>query len=683
MNRSLLAACVLGLTLTTAPALPVFAKTPPAQEQKQLSSGIDPADLDPSVSPGQDFFDYATGGWRKRNPIPDDQARWGTFSVLDDRNTHMLRDILIGAEAAAPGSLERKLGDFYASGMDEAALEAAGLGPIRADLLAVEGIRDRKTLEAVLVRMHLQGVAPYFQFFAAQDDKDSSRMIGVAWQGGLGLPERDYYLREDADSKKIRDAYRAHVTKMFELAGDTPAQAVREADAVLRLETALAKASLPAAELRDPDKVYHLMDRAQLAALTPDFSWTWYLEGMGLPGVQEINVAVPDFVKAVDAEMSRTPLADHKSYLRWAVLNKNADFLTKALEAEHFAFYSTTLRGVQKMKPRWKRVVDTVDDTVGMALGELYVKRAFSPEAKVRVLAMVENLKAALAAEIPALTWMSEATKKAALEKLSTFTAKIGYPDRWRDYSSLTLTPESYAGNVRRAREFDVRRDLAKIGKPVDRGEWFMAPQAVNAYYNPSMNEIVFPAGILQPPFFDVNADDAVNYGAIGMVIGHEISHGFDDQGAQYDAHGNLRNWWSPADLQNFEKLGAGIEEQFSGYEVAGLKLNGKLVLGESIADLGGLRLAWQAYQRSVAGQEPQAMDGFTPAQRFFLGYARVWAMNMRPQMEKLQVNTDPHPHPKWRVNGPLSNMPEFYEAFQVKRGDPMQRPEGQRNKIW
>ena len=679
------AALALSLALLApSGALPARAGTPPAQAPA-LSSGIDPADLDPAVRPADDFFDYATGGWRKRNPIPGDQARWGTFNVLDDTNTHRLRDLLVEARAsqAPEGSLERKLGNFYASGMDEEALEREGLAPLKEDLDAVAAAGSRADLEALIARLHLQGVSPYFNFFASQDDADSTRMIGVAWQGGLGLPERDYYLREDPDSRKLLQAYREHVSRMFALLGDPPEEAAREADAVLRLETKLAKASLPAAELRDPKKVYHLLDLPGLEALTPGFSWPRYLQGMGLAGVRELNAAIPGFLQAVDRELGATPVAEHRSYLRWTLVNQYAPFLSRALEEESFRFRSTVMRGVREMKPRWKRVVDTVDDTVGMGLGELYVKKYFPPEARARVQEMVENLKAALAQDLPTLTWMSEATKKAALEKLGAFRAKIGYPDRWRDYSALRLEERGYLQNVRRARAFEVRRDLAKIGQPVDREEWLMPPQMVNAYYNPSMNEIVFPAGILQPPFFDAGADDAANYGAIGMVIGHEITHGFDDQGAQYDGQGNLRNWWTPEDLENFRKLGEGIEAQFSAYQVAGLHLNGKLVLGESIADLGGLRLAWMAWQRSQEGRTPRLLDGFTPEQRFFLGYARVWAIHMRPEMEKLQVNTDPHPHARWRVNGPLSNLPEFFEAFGVRPGDPMARPEDRRNRIW
>jgi putative endopeptidase len=678
------AALLLGLALNLAPGgSPAQAESTSPQGDQHLTSGIDRADLDPTIDPTRDFFDYATGGWRQRHPIPDDQSTWGTFYVLRDRNTQIVRDLLVEATRAPEGSLERKLGDFYASGMDEGAIEKAGLAPIREDLQALDKLQERQALQAAIIRLHRQGVDPYFSFFSSQDDKDSTRMIGVAWQGGLGLPERDYYLRTDEESGKIRDAYRAHVTKMFTLLGDSAAEAAREAEAVLSLETRLARASLPAAELRDPENVYHLMGAADFQALTPAFSWPRYFEGVNLPSLAEINVAVPGFLEAVNRELAATPLADHRSYLRWHLVDSFASFLPSEFEQEHFHFNSTVLRGVEKMKPRWKRVSETVDAGMGMGLGELYVRRYFPPEAKARVLQMVENLKAAMAADIPTLTWMSPATQKAALEKLASFRAKIGYPDRWRDYSSLEIDRNDYLGNVRRARMFEVRRDFAKIGKPVDRDEWQMSPQTVNAYYNPSMNEIVFPAGILQPPFFDVQAEDAVNYGAIGMVIGHEISHGFDDQGSKYDGQGNLRNWWSPGDLEDFQQLAAGVEKQFASYEAAGLKLNGKLVLGEAIADLSGLQLAWMAYQRAQEGRASQVLDGFTPAQRFFLGYARVWATNMRPEMERLQVNTDPHPHPRWRVNGPLSNMPEFFQAFGVKDGDPMARPVPQRNRVW
>lgn len=671
------------LILALALCLPARTETSPRTNAPAPGSGIDRADLNPGVRPADDFFDYATGGWRKRNPIPGDQARWGTFNVLDDQNTHLLHEILREAQGAEAGTLERKLGDFYASGMDEATREKQGLAPIREDLQAVEAIQDRQALQAAVARMHREGLNAYFNLFASQDDKDSTRMIGVLWQGGLGLPERDYYLRDDEDSRKLREAYLAHVTKMFTLLGHSPQQAARQAQAVMALETRLARASLPAAELREAEKVYHLMDAKAVAALTPDFSWSAYFEGLGIPALNELNVAIPGFMEAVNHELASTPLEDHKSYLRWMVLRGFGSHLNQDMERESFHFFSTVLRGVKEMKPRWKRVVETVNAGMGMALGEIYVRRAFPPEAKARVQEMVTNLKAAMAATIPTLQWMSPATQKAALEKLALFQAKIGYPDRWQDYSNLEIRPGDYVGNLRRIRVYEVHRDLAKIGKPVDRDEWHMTPQMVNAYYNPSMNEIVFPAGILQPPFFDMKAEDAVNYGAIGMVIGHEITHGFDDQGCKYDGHGNLRDWWTPEDLANFKALAEGVEKQFAAYEVAGLKLNGKLVLGEAIADLGGLNLSWKAYQRSLQGREPQVLDGFTPAQRFFLGYARVWAINMRPEMEKLQVNTDPHPHARWRVNGPLSNSPEFFEAFGVAEGDPMARPADQRNRIW
>ncbi len=670
---------ILGLAL----CLPAQTETSPRPNAPALGSGIDRADLDPGVRPADDFFDYATGGWRKRNPIPGDQARWGTFNVLDDQNTHLLHEILREAQGSDAGTLERKLGDFYASGMDEAAREKRGLTPIQKDLETLEAIQDRKALQAAIARMHREGLNAYFNLFASQDDKDSTRMIGVLWQGGLGLPERDYYLRDDEDSRKLREAYLAHVTRMFTLLGDSPQEAARQAQAVMALETRLARASLPAAELREAEKVYHLMDAEAYQALTPDFSWAGYFEGLGIPALGELNVAIPGFMEAVNRELASTPLEDHKSYLRWMVVRGFGSHLTPEMERENFHFFSTVLRGVKEMKPRWKRVVETVNAGMGMALGQLYVRRAFPPEAKARVQEMVTNLKAAVAATIPTLEWMSPATQKAALEKLALFQAKIGYPDRWQDYSSLEIRPGDYVGNLRRVRVYEVHRDLAKIGKPVDRDEWHMTPQMVNAYYNPSMNEIVFPAGILQPPFFDMKAEDAVNYGAIGMVIGHEITHGFDDQGCKYDGHGNLRDWWTPEDLANFKTLAEGVEKQFAAYEVAGLKLNGKLVLGEAIADLGGLNLSWKAYHHSQQGHEPQVLDGFTPAQRFFLGYARVWAINMRPEMEKLQVNTDPHPHARWRVNGPLSNSPEFFEAFGVSQGDPMARPAEQRNRIW
>ena len=647
------------------------------------ASGINRADLDTSVDLHQDFYHYAIGGWQKANPIPSDQARWGTFTILADNNTKLLHEILEDAAKSPKSSLEEKLGTFYKSGLDEKAIEAAGVTPLKDDLEPINSITDLKTLQKVLVECHNLGLNPYFSLDSAQDDKDSTRQIATIWQSGLGLPERDYYTRQDERSKELRSQYVKFVENLFKLSGFSAQKAKAAAQHVMDIETRLAKASLPAAETRDPQKMYHLMHQEGLTKLTPSLDWSTYYKGIGIAQPKDINVTVPEFMQAVNVLLSdRSLLEAHKDYLRWNLIRSAAPYLSKDLEQCHFDFYSKTLRGTKVMKPRWKRVTDVVSSLVDQGMGQLYVQRAFPPESKKRVQDMVENIKAYMAEDIPRLDWMSETTKKAALEKLSLLKAKIGYPDVPRDYSKLEIGT-SYYDNMRNAMRFEKRRSLGKIGQPVDPNDWYMPAHMVNAYYAPSDNEIVFPAGILQPPFFDPRSDDAANYGGIGTVIGHEISHGFDDQGAQYDGHGNLRNWWTKEDKVKFDKLTKGVEDQFSSYTVQGQHLNGKLVLGESIADLSGLALSFGAYQHSLNGGAGEVIDGFTPAQRFFLNYAKVWAINISPEMEKLQINTDPHPTANWRVNGPLSNNTDFFKAFDIKEGDAMCRPVDKRNKIW
>ena len=649
-----------------------------------LPSGIDKADFDLSVDPGENFYHYAIGGWQKANPIPGDQARWGTFNILADNNTKILHEILEQAAKEPQSDLEKSLGKFYASGMNEAAIEAQGLKPIEEDLDRIDQIKNLEDLQTEIAKLHRMGLVPYFCLEGAQDDKDSSRMIATVWQSGLGLPERDYYLRTDKKSAELRKQYVDFIAKMLQKTGYNSSKAQVAAKKIMALETKLAKYSLPAAEMRDPEKMYNLLPQDKVKALTPAFNWETYCSILGIETPAEINVTGPDYLKSVCRELKKTSIDDHKLYLRWKVISSAAPYLTKDLEKCSFDFYSKTLRGTKAMKPRWKRVTETVSGCMDQGLGELYVKRAFSPEAKKKVLEMIDNIKAFMAQDIPQLPCMSETTKQAALKKLASFRAKIGYPDAPRDYTALNAKiGDSYYGNVAAARSFEKKRGLDKIGKPVDKNEWYMPPQMVNAYYQPTDNEIVFPAGILQPPFFDPNRDDAANYGGIGMVIGHEISHGFDDQGAQYDGDGNLRNWWTQEDLAKFQELTKAVDEQFSSYESAGQHLNGKLVLGESMADLSGLALAWGAYQRSLNGGEGKVIDGLTPAQRFFLSYAKIWAMNISPEMLKLQVNTDPHPPAEWRVNGVVSGMPEFFKAFNVKEGQPMRRPADKRNKIW
>ena len=646
--------------------------------------GFSLSNMDKTCKPCDDFYQFAMGGWMKANPIPAEYPTWGTFTELRDKNLAGMRTILESASNSkvVAGSNDQKIGDFYASCMDTSAIEAAGLKPLVAELAEVEAIQDRKGLDSEIARLHRQADNVAFGFGSVPDFKNSSQMIATARQGGLGMPDRDYYLREDDHSKQLREGYVKHVAKMFELAGDAPEKAAAEAKTVMALETSLARASRTRVELRDPEKNYNKMTIAELRGLTPDWSWAGYMQAVGSPSVGEINIGQPDFFKELDRQLSATPVADWKVYLRWHVIHNAAPALSDAFVQENFEFYGKQLSGTKELQPRWKRCAQSVNQNLGEALGEVYVQKYFPPEAKARAKEMVNNLIAALRSDIPTLAWMGPETKKQALDKLQAFNVKIGYPDKWRDYSKLTIDRGSYLANVRRSDEFEENRDLAKIGKPVDRSEWGMTPPTVNAYYNATFNEIVFPAGILQPPFYDPKADDAVNYGGMGAVIGHEISHGFDDRGSQFDGKGNLRNWWTADDRKNFDERGQCIVDQFNSYEVEpGLHQNGKLVLGESIGDLGGLSIAYAAYEKSIEGKRPKDIDGFTPEQRFFLGWAQVWGTNQREEAARLQTNTDPHPLARFRGNGPISNLEVFAKAFGCKKGDAMVREKA--CKIW
>jgi len=684
MKWGRLAAGFFALLLLAASAGLIFLAARPVDAAGDANWGFSITNLDRTCKPCQDFYEFAMGGWMKANPIPAEYSTWGTFAQLRDNNLTAMQSILESASHSHPpqGSNDKKIGDFYASCMDTAAIETAGAKPLASDFAAIETIADRKDLDAEIARLHIENNNVAFAFGAIPDFRNSSQMIGLAHQAGLGLPDRDYYLRDDESSKELRAGYLQHVAKMFELVGDAPDKAAAEAKTVMELETSLAKASRTRVELRDPDKNYNKMTFAQLQTLMPGWSWENYLRTVGVNGISEINVGQPDFFKEVDHQLASASLADWKTYLRWHVIHKAAPALSDAFVEENFNFYLKQLSGAKALQLRWKRCVQSTNQQLGEALGEAYVRKYFPPEAKARAQEMVDNLIVALRSDIPTLTWMGPETKQQALAKLQAFTVKIGYPEKWRDYSKLTIDRGSYADNVRRAQEFEQARELAKIGKPVDRSEWNMTPPTVNAYYNSTFNEIVFPAGILQPPFYDPKADDAVNYGGIGAVIGHEISHGFDDQGSKFDGQGNLRNWWTDDDRKNFNERGDCIVEQFNGYQVEpGLYQNGKLVLGESIGDLGGLAIAYAAYEKSIEGKRPPAIDGFTPEQRFFLGWEQVWGANQRPEAARLQTNTDPHPLPRFRGNGPVSNFEAFAKAFGCKKGDPMVRD--QACKIW
>jgi predicted metalloendopeptidase len=650
-----------------------FAQTPPSPP---AIHGLDPADLDRTVSACVDLNRFGNGGWLKANPLPADQSYWGSFSILFEDNRNKLRGLLEKAAAspAAAGTDDRKIGDFWASCMDEAAIEAAGASPLRPELDRIRAIATPADLQAGITRLQRLGADAVFEFSAEQDRRTSTEVIAIAAQGGLGLPDRDYYTKTDEESKKLREQYVAHVARMLALLGDDPAAAAADAKTVLALETRLAEASMTPVEQRDSEKTYNRMDLAKLTALTPNWSWTAYFKAVGaVPAA--VNVAQPKFFEAVSKEILSTPLSSWKTYLRWKLLNDAAPRLSKAFVDADFDFYGKTLQGTPENEARWKRCVVATDTWLGQALGKSYVREHFPPEAKAAALRMVKNLVAALGEDLKTLSWMSDTTRRKAQEKLAAFRPKIGYPDVWRDYSSLSIDRGPYVLNVQRAAEFEFGRLLRKVGRPVDREDWQMTPPEVNAYYDAQLNEIVFPAGILQPPFFDPRADDAVNYGAMGAVIGHELTHGFDDEGRKFDARGNMSDWWTAEDAKNYEARAKCVESQFAAYAYQGQNVNGKLVLGESIADLGGLSIAYRAYRGTLAGKpEPAPIDGLSGDQRFYLAWARVWSANVRPELAKLLMNTNPHPLPEFRANGAPSNLPAFAAAFSCKAGDPMVR---------
>jgi len=630
---------------------------------------------------------FANGGWLKRNPIPPEFSRWGSFTELYDRNMNALHEI---AESAAPtpgkkGSNTQLVGNFYFSGMDTNSVESEGLNPLDPYFTEIESIKNIEQLTQVIAKLQSIGVNVLFYFSSEQDRKNSEMMVGAILQSGLSLPDRDYYLKTDEQSQMILGEYTNYVDSMFGLLGEDSTVAANEARTVLSIEHRLAQASMTRVERRDPKATYNMMPLTKVDELTPSFSWEHYIRYFNLPEIKEINVSQPKFFEAVGKMLTEIPLSDWKVYLRWHLINSMAPYLSNRFVETRFDFYGKILSGAKELQPRWKRVISEIDGGVGFALGKLYVAKNFSPSAKASALKMVHNLEAALAERIKNLDWMSEATKKQALHKLSAIINKIGYPDKWRSYEGLDIDRGAYVLNVMRANEFNFKYEIDKIGKPVDRTEWGMTPPTVNAYYNPSMNEIVFPAGILQPPFFNPTADDAVNYGGMGAVIGHEMTHGFDDEGSQFDAKGDLKNWWSESDAANFKKKAEVLVEQFNSYTVLdSLHVNGKLTEGENIADLGGVSISYQAFESTLAGKpRPKDIDGFTPEQRFFLAWAQMWRENDTPQALRQRIIVDPHSPNEYRCNGPLSDFPPFYSAFGCKPCDGMYRPEDVRAKIW
>ncbi len=639
--------------------------------------GFSPDALDRSVSPCVNFYQFACGSWMKNNPIPGDQSTWGRFNELDERNKSILRDILETSSAKKTRSaVEQRIGDYYQACMDEKGIEARGTAPIKPMMDRINALKDKKQLTGELIRLHQSMVDVMFNLTSGQDFKNAQDVIAQLDQGGIGLPERDYYFKTDEKSASIRKAYVAHIAKMFELAGDKPEVAAKKADVVMKLETALAKGHLDVVTRRDPQKLDHRMPVKELVALAPSIDWSTYLPAMGA-NQATLNVAVPDAFKTIDELIRTVPLDEWKNYLAWHVIHAAAPLMPKAFVDENFAFYSRTLTGTKTQKPRWKRCVQFVDGDLGEALGQKYVELTFGDKGKERTLAMVRALEKALAEDIEKLAWMTAETKKKALEKLHAISNKIGFPEKWRDYSALEIKPDDAVGNSFRANAFEFKRQMAKIGKPVDKNEWFMSPPTVNAYYDPQNNNINFPAGILQPPFYDNRMDDAVNFGAIGAVIGHELTHGFDDQGAQFDAKGNLENWWTEKDLKEFERRTQCFEQQYAGYTATDdVKLNGKLTLGENTADNGGVRIAYMALMDTIANRTLPKVDGFTPEQRLFLGWGQIWCQNVTPEMSRMRAQTDPHSPGEARVNGVVSNMPEFQKAFGCTQGQPMVRGE-------
>ncbi len=643
----------------------------------QSAPGFDPAYIDQSADPCVDFHRYACGVWMKDNPVPGDQSRWGRFNALQERNREVLRGILEEAAKPSPtrSALDQKIGDYYSACMNEPAINARGLAAIQLDLDRIAAVKSKADLAAVVVYLNRRGISPFFNFGSSVDAKNASTMIATVDQGGLALPDRDYYLKTDDASVKIRDQYVKHIARMLELAGAKPDDASREARAILALETSLAQASIDRVSRRNPDNVYHKMAVKELISADPSFAWPKYFAATGAPQFDDLNVRVPGFFKGLNQAIASANLPDLKAYLTWNLLHASAGTLPDAFEQENFNFFRKTLRGITEMPARWKRCVDQVDSELPDALGRKFVDQTLGEEGIRRTREMVGEIEKMMAADIQSLDWMTPKTKDEAQSKLSLVLNKIGTKEHWLIYDTVRIARDDAYGNAARAGEFEMLRDLAKIGKPVDKTEWNMSQPTVNAYYSPGQNNINFPAGILQPPFWDSKMDDAVNYGAIGAVVGHELTHGFDDQGRRFDGRGNLRDWWTDEDGKAFEQRASCIANEYGSFtSVDDVKLNGRLTLGENTADNGGLRLSYRALMAKIAGQDVPKRDGFTPEQRFFLGFAQVWCENMRPEEARVRAQTDPHSPGRFRVNGTVSNMPEFQKAFACGATSPMVR---------
>jgi putative endopeptidase len=672
------------LLLTTGLGL-AFGQT--ADSKTPSESGIELNAIDKSADPCVDFYQYACGNWLRSNPIPSDEARWGRFNELQERNQRILKDIAEDSAAHTDRSpLDQKIGDFYGSCMAEEEIETLGTKPLEDELNRIKAIKTKKELIDEVARLHERQVGVFFEFGASPDPNDSKMEMAGIDQGGLGLPEKDYYFRTDENSIELRKKYVAHIAKMYELIGIPAAEATKKADDVMKLETDLAKGSLDVIQRRDPTKLVHKYKTDQLSQLSPDFDLRQYFVDLDTPAFSTMNVTSPEFVKTMNTAISTNSIPVLQDYIIWQYLTSSAAALPRAFVNENFDFYGRTLTGTQVLRPRWKRCVRMTDTKLGEAIGKRFVEQTFGKEGKERTLEMVAEIEHQMALDIESLTWMSADTKKQAVVKLRAVTNKIGYPDKWRDYSKLGVKKSDYLGNIYRSNEFDTQRDRNKIGKPVDRAEWEMTPPTVNAYYDPTQNNINFPAGILQPPFYSNKADDAVNYGGIGAVVGHELTHGFDDEGRQFDASGNLKDWWQKQDEERFKILADCIVEEYSSFQpLPGVYVRGKLTLGENTADNGGLRLAYMALLDSLAKhtETMKEKDGYTAAQRFFIGYGQVWCENRRPETARLLVQTDPHSPPKYRVNGVVKNLETFAEAWGCKPDQSMFAAPGKACRVW
>jgi len=657
-----------------------------AQPAMPYTPSLDLDSMDKSIEPCVDFYQYSCGGWQKNNPIPPDQTSWAVYGKLYQDNLNFLRAILEQASTETQrDAVTQKIGDFYGACMDEAAVEKRGLAPIRPDLDAIAGIKSSNELTPLIA--HLQfvyGGTILFEQGSTQDPDDSEQQIAEIDQGGLGLPDRDYYVKDDAKSKEIRERYLLHVQKVFELMGNGTESARKNAATVMSMETTLAKAQLTRVDRRDPYKLKHKMKVGELNQIAPAIAWPTYYKDLQYPQFEIVNVATPDYFKEVNNQLNNEPIADWKTYLRFHVVDSFSPYLSAKFVNEHFEFYRKYLRGAKEQQARWKRCVQYTDHDLGEALGQVYVQKVFSPELKASTLDMVRRIEDAMGQRIRELDWMSSETKQQALTKLAAVRNKIGYPDKWRDYSSVNIDAADFAENVQRALEFETRRDINKVGKPVDHGEWDIPPPTVDAYYNPQMNDINFPAGVLQPPLYDPKMDDAPNYGDTGGTIGHELTHGFDDEGSQFDAKGNLKNWWTKEDREKFDAHTKCVEDQYANYIVVDdIHINSKLTLGEDVADLGGEVLAYIAWKGAESGKTPQPADNLTPEQRFFIGFAQWACANERPEEMRMRAVTDPHSPAKYRINGVVVNMPEFSQAFSCKAGQPMVKPPEKVCKVW